>query len=1055
MDTQDDPNSETQTDNNEPASLVAASSPKPRKKRVAIHSPEDTPPQITLPTPMEVDNSHNFTILKPTVLALRFTEKTPTETRKLTSTNTGTPHHYAPMTQEEARSITTGDQWKEIWDHPQIIEELTAEPEAPNPAEILQYEFDKEDPTTRNILRSLNVLQLESSMRTHVLGAKNQDRSRMHPRFSPFTLAPHDKDTAKALVINCKGDRAHTFKLNDLKLDCAGTNFDLDDHATHSTLCFLAPNLLWDDLLAVTGTDVATKEPPNGPYKILHNRETDNSISFQDKAGKIWNSSLSTDTCNTSTPWNTATKGLKQSASQAKDPDQISKHQATPNQNRFAILADTDTLDSPADRTDTSAPETIKVSRHVNAWVDDDSDGEAAHSGDENSARLEVTQNHHSNITSPAASTALSSLSDPHAHSDGENGQYLINVEFQLVPGQEHTETLFHKMRELLKYIQQADPTAELLSRTTLPNGTPHPSLSSPTDKNWPTSFLAAQNWIYTSMDYLFKLPPITEKQLQTRLNARYHRDNLPTEPPLSKAKTEKIEKDKGPVSMYITLRLRTAIPQFDSLLTSVNIDLRKFNIKVARKPLQSWDSKPRKLLCSVNAGLCTDGVKQLLLHQLKEMEKRLCRHGKRNTLDWYDTPLPDITVTLRGLRPLRLPKEEVQQHSLSFDPFPWDSRLVYHIETDDGAWQRLAPLFDYLTETNIIAHTFGPAAYLLDAPSPSLSLDKVRAYHKHGRISIGYNLATTIIECNDVQIYDYDVKVAMAETDELDKEGNPTGNKITPKPPYAKTNLRRELQRFRLNGEQLFHTAVMTCKGPDTGTSRIVIAYDPSDPARQKKYNFAKTTITNLACFMFHWWKLCGYNESTRQRLMRSFHLEKTQLAEFSTWDHRTTTAIPQFNNRRDTYLTTFAYYDPGHAKKQSNQEDANPNLLDISDEVRASLIKHLGNKQQSHNDVGSHISGASTHTNASDMSTSSTVNSDNSINRTLRTKDIALQRASSRAKEAEQEQIIRSLKLQMEQLQRTRHEADSQQQQGTPPSVEAEPPPDDQGGGEALQGL
>ena len=210
-----------------------------------------------------------------------------------------------------------------------------------------------------------------------------------------------------------------------------------------------------------------------------------------------------------------------------------------------------------------------------------------------------------------------------------------------------------------------------------------------------------------------------------------------------------------------------------------------------------------------------------------------------------------------------------------------------------------------------------------------------------------------------------------------------------------------------------------MTCKGPDTGTSRIVIAYNPSDPAQQKKYNFAKTTITNLACFMFHWWKLCGYNESTRQRLMRSFHLEKTQLAEFSTWDHRNTTAIPQFTNRRDTYLTTFAYYDPGHAKKQSNQEDANPNLLDISDEVRASLIKHLGNKQQSHNDVGSHISGASTHTNASDMSTSSTVNSDNSINRTLRTKDIALQLASSRAKEAEQQQIIRSLKQQMEQLQ------------------------------------
>ena len=54
-------------------------------------------------------------------------------------------------------------------------------------------------------------------------------------------------------------------KLNDLKLDCAGTNFDLDDHTTYSTLCFLEPNLLWTNLLEVTGTDKTTMELSNGP----------------------------------------------------------------------------------------------------------------------------------------------------------------------------------------------------------------------------------------------------------------------------------------------------------------------------------------------------------------------------------------------------------------------------------------------------------------------------------------------------------------------------------------------------------------------------------------------------------------------------------------------------------------------------------------------------------------------------------------------------------------------------------------------------------------------
>ena len=98
----------------------------------------------------------------------------------------------------------------------------------------------------------------------------------------------------------------------------------------------------------------------------------------------------------------------------------------------------------------------------------------------------------------------ISSLSDPHAHLDGENGQYLVNVEIQLIPGQEHIDTLFQQLRELLQYIQQADPTAALLSRTTTATGAPHPSLTSPTDSNWPTTFLAAQNWIHTTMDYLF-----------------------------------------------------------------------------------------------------------------------------------------------------------------------------------------------------------------------------------------------------------------------------------------------------------------------------------------------------------------------------------------------------------------------------------------------------------------------------------------------------------------------------------------------------------------------
>jgi hypothetical protein len=188
----------------------------------------------------------------------------------------------------------------------------------------------------------------------------------------------------------------------------------------------------------------------------------------------------------------------------------------------------------------------------------------------------------------------------------------------------------------------------------------------------------------------------------------------------------------------------------------------------------------------------------------------------------------------------------------------------------------------------------------------------------------------------------------------------------------------------------------------------------------------------------------------------MRSFYLEKAQLAEYSTWDHLAMVATPQFTNKRDTYLNTFGHYDPSHSEQTQPQHNKTGHTLEISDEIRASLIKHLGNKHTKHDEIGSQISGVSAHTGESNPSTSSTVNTNNSINRVLKTKDMALQLASSKAKQAEQEHLIASLKQQMEQLQRTTDIAESQTQQGAPHlSGSGAPPPDDPGSGEAPQGL
>jgi hypothetical protein len=318
----------------------------------------------------------------------------------------------------------------------------------------------------------------------------------------------------------------------------------------------------------------------------------------------------------------------------------------------------------------------------------------------------------------------------------------------------------------------------------------------------------------------------------------------------------------------------------------------------------------------------------------------------------------------------------------------------------------------------------------------------------------MGYNVATTIIDCAEVQLYDYEVKVRMEPVEELDESGKGTGKTIIPKPPYARTTLRKELQRIRFNGDQIFHTAVMIGKGPETGMSSIVVAYDTDDPAYREKYDFAKKTASNLSCFMYHWLKQCGYSESTRSRLMRSFYIEKTQLASQSSWDPDTLTATSHFQLKSATYLADNAKYDP-YLRKTMGRATPRSNLLEMSDTVRRSLLHSLGYKSgEKACDVGSKVSGVSRLTGDAATSGASTVNSENTQNRVLRTKEYAKQLADSKEENAAQASEIAALKAQMQAL--TEKLAGISPQQGAPHlSGSGATRPHDPGSGVAPQGL
>jgi hypothetical protein len=410
-------------------------------------------------------------------------------------------------------------------------------------------------------------------------------------------------------------------------------------------------------------------------------------------------------------------------------------------------------------------PFTVAVGQDPN-WVDDKSENEMAAPGE---IQAPPVQNLH-DITSPGTSTtesnttAISGLTTSMNLAkvvDSGSGQILLNFKIQLQPGKEHLDVLLAESKNILAYIQTIDPSAKYIFKSQA-RGCSLPALSIPKDKNWPTTFLAAFNWFHTSAGYLFKQPPVTEQELRSHLDSQQSRLTTPMDSTNTTKSARSTRADQGTVAMYATVNLCTTISATEQLIESLNIDLRKSNVRISKKELQCWESKSRKMLCGIKSGLCVTGLKQLLAHQLKEIEWKLCRHGKLETINWYDEQLPAFTVSVRPIRPPKLPSDKKEHKRLSFDPFPWDSKMAYFLEASDDAWTRIKPLLKYMMNMSSLCHAFGPAACVVATPSLNPNIDCVRAHHKHGRISMGYNLATTIIECSEVQLYEYDVKVVM-----------------------------------------------------------------------------------------------------------------------------------------------------------------------------------------------------------------------------------------------------------------------------------------------------
>jgi hypothetical protein len=150
----------------------------------------------------------------------------------------------------------------------------------------------------------------------------------------------------------------------------------------------------------------------------------------------------------------------------------------------------------------------------------------------------------------------------------------------------------------------------------------------------------------------------------------------------------------------------------------------------------------------------------------------------------------------------------------------------------------------------------------------------------------------------------------------------------------------------------------------------------------------------------------------------MQSFYLEKAQLVAQSSWDPSTLTATSHFVMKMHTYLADNARYDP-YLRKTQGGATSHPTLIDMTDTVRKGLLHSLGYKAgKKACDVGSMISGVSHLTGDVATTGASTINSEATQNRVLRTREYAKQLDDSKEKNAEQAAEISKLKAQMQPL-------------------------------------
>ena len=297
-----------------------------------------------------------------------------------------------------------------------------------------------------------------------------------------------------------------------------------------------------------------------------------------------------------------------------------------------------------------------------------------------------------------------------------------------------------------------------------------------------------------------------------------------------------------------------------------------------------------------------------------------------------------------------------------------------------------------------------------------------------------------------------------MAEVDELDDAGEPTGKKVTPDRQYERTWIAKELMNLTINGHQVFHTFVPNMTGYEFSITRCVIACDPENPYTPAIKQFAKNTLANLPGFLYHHLsKTMGYHASTVQRLVNCCWLSNAAIADQSDWDPVLQKATSHYRDRNEELRARNRKYDFKRKSNQSSDGEA-PTLgnspVEMSDAVRLELTQKLKcNPEKTMQDALDNDGRASVLTGMPGKSVCTDATEANTLNDQRKSKDLAVKLSLEKRNAADIEKQKRDMEKERDILRAEVERLRAQSKQGTPHlSGSGTPPPsqpEDRGGG------